>query len=88
MKKQVSHIIVHQTAKVFAFIYFLISLIILVPIGIAALVTKHDGAFMFFLLPFVYLLIGYLSWLLLGFFYNIVAKYFGGIEFDLTDSEE
>lgn len=87
MKKQLSRISVHQTAKVFAFIYFLISLVILVPIGIAMLVTKYEAAFMFFLLPFIYLLIGYLSWLLLGFVYNIVSKYFGGIEFDLTDSE-
>lgn len=87
MKKQISRISVHQTAKVFAFIYFLISLVILVPIGIGAIVTKHEGGFMFFLLPFIYLLIGYLSWLLLGFFYNLVAKHFGGIEFDLTDTE-
>jgi hypothetical protein len=88
MKKQLSHFGVHQTAKVFAFVYFILSLIFLIPLGILTLFTKeHEAAIMFFLLPFAYLIFGYLAWLLMGFIYNIVAKYFGGIEFDLVDKE-
>ena len=102
MKKQISHISVHQTAKVFAFLSFLMGLVALIVtliLGVMSnnpeLITVQDGSSISYdsmgpillLLPFIYLVFGYLVWLLVGFFYNIVAKHFGGIEFDLTDTE-
>ncbi len=102
MKKQISHISVHQTAKVFAFLSFLMGIIGLFITLLLGLLSKNPGSIpvqdgsnayvesmgiYILLLPFVYLVLSYLIWLLIGFIYNIVAKHFGGIEFDLTDSE-
>lgn len=88
MKKEIRRFSLHQTAKVFAFVYFILSAIFLIPLGIVTLFSKeHAGALFLFLAPFVYLIVGYLAWILLGAVYNLVAKYFGGIEFETVDKE-
>lgn len=102
MKKQISHISVHQTAKIFALLSFLMGIVgliftlfmgwlgynhRLVQVPEGSEVSLDTMGPLLFLLPFIYLVLGYLVWLLVGFIYNIVAKYFGGIEFDLTDTE-
>lgn len=87
MKKQISRISVLQTSKVFAILYFLLSLLFAIPAGIYGILAKHDGAFAAFLIPFVYLAAGFVFWLILGALYNFVAKYFGGVEFDVNDVE-
>lgn len=102
MKTQISRISVHQTAKVFAILSFFMGLVgLIVTLVLGALAKKHgavsvtDGSqysadsmgIYILLLPFVYLVLSYLVWLLVGFIYNVIANQFGGIEFDLTDIE-
>ena len=88
MKKEIRRFSLHQTAKVFAFVYFILAAIIMIPLGILTLFTDdHASALMMFLAPFLYLILGYLGWLLMGAVYNFVAKYFGGIEFETIDRE-
>ncbi len=88
MKKEIRRFSLHQTAKVFAFVYFILAALIMIPLGIITLFTnEHAGALFMFLAPFFYLVIGYLGWLLMGAVYNLVAKYFGGIEFETVDKE-
>ena len=89
MKKQLAHISIHQTSKVIAYIYFLLSLIILIPIGAFTLFVVEDRslAIFWFILPFAYLVCGYLGSALFCFFYNKIARMVGGIEFTLTNAE-
>ena len=89
MKKQISHISLHQTAKVIATMLFIISAIVLIPMGIYTLFTPdRTGAVFFLLFPFIYFILSYITWFLWGWLYNIVASHFGGIEFDLTDEKD
>jgi hypothetical protein len=89
MKKQLAHISIHQTSKVIAYIYFLLSLIILIPVAAFVLFYTQESAqaVFLFILPFFYLVCGYLATALFCFFYNKIAGMAGGIEFTLTNVE-
>ncbi|MCB1112320.1 MAG: hypothetical protein H7A37_02140 [Chlamydiales bacterium] len=86
MKKQIAHISVHQSSKVIALISFFISAIFIVPGSIIAFVISREiSSLAFLLIPFFYLLITYIVQLLVFWSYNVVARSFGGVEFDLED---
>lgn len=88
MKKQISRIALRQTAKVIAILVFILMAIISIPIGIYLLFTPERlSAISFFILPFIYALLAYIFWVVWGWFYNLIAKRTGGIEFDLKDVE-
>jgi len=83
-----------QTAKIAAIMYFVVSLIIIVPFGFIALITSaargregiagalFGGVFIFFL-PIIYAALGFVFVAIGCIFYNLVAKYVGGIEIDI-----
>lgn len=93
MKKQITHISVHQTSKVFSIIYFLVALIIGLLAGVYFLVSGElmgvSSVFGYiggvFLAAFLYLIITYILFAISLWFYNFVARSFGGIEFNLED---
>lgn len=88
MKKQISRFSIHQTSKLFAFVYFALTAIFCIPLGIYNLFVQHpfhNTAFTFFVVPFFYMLITYLATAFSLWIYNILAKAVGGIEFTVKD---
>lgn len=83
MKKQIINISPVQTAKVFALLYFLMSLPL---VGFMAISFSFSPApkpalgFLIFF-PFLYLILGFIFTALGSWVYNIVAKWVGGIEY-------
>ena len=86
MKKQITHISIHQSSKVIAFLLFFFTALILIPVAVIAyLFTGELSSFALLLAPFVYLIVAYIAYAIMFWGYNIVASTFGGIEFDLQD---
>ncbi len=98
MKKQISKLALHQNAKVFSVWVAVSSLIFLLPtFAIMALsmppVDQNGNPiefplFVFLMMPFFYLVFGYISVVIGSLIYNLLAAYIGGIEFELTNSDE
>jgi hypothetical protein len=74
--------------------YFVLSLIIIVPFGFIALITSAArgregiagalfGGVFIFLMPIVYAVLGFIFVAIGCLFYNLVAKYVGGIEIEI-----
>lgn len=98
MKKQISRISLRQTAKVVSLVSFILLEIIAVFLAIFAMigieVETPDGSkaapwgpLFFLIFPIFYALFIYIYTIIVGFFYNTIAKYFGGIEFEVSDKE-
>ncbi|MBI3776872.1 MAG: hypothetical protein HY273_15240 [Gammaproteobacteria bacterium] len=99
MKKQISNVSGHQTSKVFAISYMVLTIPLLI-IGIIMLFVGGTGpgpeghvgpkfpALFFLFAPLLYGFFGYLFTRLACFTYNVIAKRFGGIEFTLSDTNE
>ncbi|MES2307340.1 MAG: hypothetical protein V4507_00620 [Verrucomicrobiota bacterium] len=90
MKKQITRISPHQTSKIVAILYSAVT-VIFIPIGIAVYLAggkqKSLGLFLI-LAPLIY---GVISYLMFGFVclvYNLVAKRFGGVEFEVKEVSE
>jgi hypothetical protein len=90
-KRRVKKIGVLQTSIVSAIIFFILSLIMVVPMmlvmGIAGVFSDNmgfafGGAFMIFM-PIMYAVIGFLFTALWCWMYNVVAKWIGGIEIEV-----
>jgi hypothetical protein len=89
MKKQITHISILQSSKVLALVYFVLFAIIFIPLGLIALLTEPlKDALVLFIMPFVYLIISFITCIILIATYNFVAGYLGGVEFSLGDVEE
>jgi hypothetical protein len=92
MTKRLSRIAPWQAGKLFALIYFAMSLLFAIP---AVLVTAyapvppntkpHFGLGFLVLLPFLYALAGLIFVPLGCWVYNTAAKLVGGLEFSVTD---
>ncbi len=83
MKKQIINVSPFQTAKVFAVLYFLMSLPL---IGFMAIMfsfspTPSPGLGFLIFLPFIYLIFGFIFTAIGAWIYNLVAKWVGGIEY-------
>ncbi len=88
--KRVKRFGVFQTAKVAGVIYFLISAVVLIPIGlmfsmfkIGSMPFPFSGGIFFFVLPFFYSFLGFLFTALGCAVYNLVVKWTGGIEVEI-----
>ena len=90
MKKQIKRVSVLQTSKVIAIFYVLISLIysligaLMVAFGSGQI--KMMGTFYIFM-PLIMGIFGFLMMLLCCWLYNVVAKWVGGIEFTVEETE-
>lgn len=92
MKQQIARLSPHQNGKVFGVLMALTSLIFLIPFVLlfGAFGPGGRGAgpsmFMFILMPFIYLIFGYLSVAVGCMIYNFMFRYIGGVEFDAEAS--
>lgn len=86
MRKQVLHISVHQTSKVIALLYFLLTLIFIIPVGVFMYLYSKDPVFFLFLIyPFIFSILCYISTAIIAWLYNRISHAFGGVEFDLEE---
>ena len=97
--KSISKFSIHQTALTFACVMAISSLIFLLPMSLVFLNAPMVDAsgnpvsagmpFGFMLLmPFLYLILGYIMTAIGTGIYNWIAKYTGGIQFELTEKNE
>jgi hypothetical protein len=89
LKKQIINIAPFQTAKVFAVLYFVMSIPFVAFMAISfsfspAPVRPPMG--MLFAMPFIYLIFGFIFTALGAWVYNLVAGWVGGIEY--TSNEQ
>ena len=89
MKKQIINVSPIQTAKVFAVLYFLMSLPL---VGIMVITFSFSpgpkqGLGFLILFPFIYLIFGFIFTALGAWVYNFVAKWVGGIEYTAISTE-
>jgi amino acid transporter len=88
MKKQIAHFSLHQTAKILCLVPFVITAVFAIPMGIFTFFSgDKESAFQLFLMPFLIAAFSYVGYVLWGWLYNLLAKRFGGIEFELTDKD-
>lgn len=91
MRVQIRRFSPHQNAKVFAILFAVSSLAFIVPFMLLAGLTapKDQGPplFMLFLLPVLYLVLGYVSVAVGCWLYNVMYKHIGGIEFEHQGSD-
>lgn len=86
MRKQVVKMSVHQSSKVLALLYFVLSAIFVVPIGfLLYTLTGELDILTLFIIPFAYLAFFYVVSVLVFWTYNLIGRSFGGIEFELED---
>lgn len=90
MKKQIIHISPFQTAKVFAVLYFLMSLPFIGMMAIMFSFSPFPKPALGFLIifPFLYLVFGFIFTALGAWVYNIAAKWVGGIEYTSKTIED
>lgn len=92
MKKQIKRLSPHQNAKVSAILMAISSLVFLLPMLAIIYFTTPSvdqggypvdfPIFMFLLMPFIYLIIGYIMTAIGCVIYNFLAKHIGGFEFE------
>lgn len=84
MKKQITNISPVQTAKVFAVLYFVMSIPVVALMAITAAASPAQARpplGFIFALPFIYLIFGFIFTVLGAWVYNKVAGWIGGIEY-------
>lgn len=98
--KRVKKLGVYQTSKVAAVIFFLLSLVIILPVSLIANTFNHmgpnqgfpgfpfGGTIFFILLPLLYALFGFITTAISCVVYNLVAKWTGGIELEFETMDE
>ena len=90
MKKQIINISPFQSAKVMAVFWFVISLpfVAFIAISLMSMPDNTQKAFsgMMLFFPFFYALSGFFFSLMGAWIYNMLAKYFGGIEYESKDT--
>lgn len=88
MRKQISRISIHQSSKLLALMFFVATAIVAIPFSIVSyLMTGNTETLIFLVVPFVYLIFGYIMYAIIFWVYNLVAASFGGLEFEFTDVE-
>ncbi len=93
MKKQIKRLSPHQNGKVFGVLMALSSLVFVIPMTLAfSLMPMPQGqsgppAFLFVLLPILYLGMGYLMVAVGCLIYNFAVKYLGGIEYETIERD-
>jgi len=89
MKKQIINISPIQTAKVFAVLYFVLSLPLVgfMAISFSFAPGPKPGFGFLILFPFIYLIFGFIFTALGAWVYNLVAKWIGGIEYTSISTE-
>jgi hypothetical protein len=91
MSKRLTRIAPWQAGKLFALIYFVFSLFLVIPMALVSSVVPaagpgpHFGRGFLILLPFLYALAALIFVPLACWIYNTAAKFVGGLEISVTD---
>jgi hypothetical protein len=87
LKKQIINITPIQTAKVFALLYFVMSipLVAIMALSFSIMPGPRPPIGMLFTMPFIYLVLGFIFTSLGAWVYNLVAGWVGGIEYTSTE---
>ncbi|MDI3326893.1 hypothetical protein QKW35_21160 [Pontibacterium granulatum] len=98
MKKQIRRFSPHQNAKVFAVLMAVSIVPFFVPMLIMMGFTMPDvdrhgnpidfPMMMFWMMPFIYLIFGYISVAIGCAIYNFLFRFVGGIEVEISDIED
>jgi len=84
---EIKKINIKQTAKVIALLYGLFTIIIFAPVTfIMFLIDRDLTVFIYLFVPLVYVVFGYFGVAVFSWAYNIIAKRFGGIKFELEST--
>jgi prepilin signal peptidase PulO-like enzyme (type II secretory pathway) len=92
--KELKQIDMTSAAKVFGIFYFLISLIVFVPIVLVLSIfdistgLANIGVFTALLIPLLYGFIGMVGAFLASFVYNVIASKVGGIKMKVSEETE
>ncbi|HTQ73413.1 MAG TPA: hypothetical protein VMI74_03930 [Burkholderiales bacterium] len=95
MKQQIARLSPHQNAKVASIVWAVTSLLFVVPMFLVSWLTippqarGHNGFFDYFFLimPFAYLILGYIVAVFGCWVYNSLFKFIGGFEFESRDQQ-
>ena len=86
MKKQITHLSVHQVSKVIGFVHFLFVGIFCFPFAILLYLVSHQIEFLGLLVtPFIAWLFTYVGMAVICGLYNFAARSVGGIEYYTTE---
>ncbi|RUO19134.1 hypothetical protein [Aliidiomarina haloalkalitolerans] len=100
MKKSIKSFSLHKTALTVAVTMAALSLVLVIPMAmiftLAAIFDSSPGngmsllapsLGMIFAMPILYLIMGYIMTIVFAAIYNVVAKYTGGITFEVGDRQ-
>jgi hypothetical protein len=91
VSKQLTHIAPWQAGKLFALIYFVMSIFLVVPFALISSTIPSNAAgphfspALFIIMPFVYAMFGLVFVPLACWVYNLAARVVGGLEISITD---
>jgi membrane protein YdbS with pleckstrin-like domain len=80
--KQIKKFGIAKTARIIAIIYFIIALLIAVPMGVMTAVAGKFATFIVFI-PFLFAAVAYIQVAIICFVYNWLAAKVGGIEIEV-----
>lgn len=88
MKKQIVRISILQSSKITTILYFLLGLIYLL-IGVPMIIFGNDQirimGIVYCAMPIVMGVIGFVFFVIFAALYNLIAKWVGGMEFEVID---
>lgn len=88
MKKQLVRISILQSSKITTILYFLLGLIYLL-IGVPMIIFGNDQirimGIVYCAMPIVMGVIGFVFFVIFAALYNLIAKWVGGMEFEVID---
>src|SRR5205085_8197078 len=88
MKKQIVRISILQSSKITTILYFLLGFIYLL-IGIPMIIFGNDQirimGIVYCLMPIIMAMIGFIGFVIFAALYNLIAKWVGGMEFEMID---
>ncbi len=90
MKKQITHISIHQTSKIIAAAHAILTVLFFVlPAALGFLFQGHiiSALSMLVLSPFIIWLLFYVGYVVVFWLYNLLIPYTGGIELTLESTQ-
>ena len=88
MKKQITRISILQSSKIATILYFLMGFIYVL-IGIPMIIFGNDQlrimGIIYCAMPFLLAVFGFIFFVIFAAVYNLIAKWVGGVEFEVID---
>lgn len=87
--KEIKHIAISQSAKTLTILVTIVPFIVVIPLMLYMMFFESNvlqlKALALLLIPILYGVGSYLVWIVIFFFYNWVAKHFGGIRLQIDE---